>query len=477
MKVAIAGASGFVGRALIRALITEGHDVVALTRSGGQDAPALRWVACDFFVQSDLEQALQGVDVAYYLIHSMLPAARLDQSRFEDTDLMLALRFGQAARAASVRRIIYLGGLLPNEGALSLHLQSRREVESALGAGGVPVTALRAGLVLGAEGSSFQMLYLLVKRLPVMLCPRWVLTPTQPIAISDVVRLLMFCLRDSRTQGRVFDVGGSDVTTYRALMNECARLLGVRRWFLHVRFFTPGLSTLWVCLVTGASRKLVAPLVQSLGHTMVVGDPELMRLSEASCLDSRSALAQCLEQARPQLGGETRTRVRARKAEKRVRSIQRFELEGRLASQASAAWIARRYFLWLQGFFYGLLRVRQTRRWRWEIGIGGLRNPLLVLERIPSELPARDCVIFEVKGGLLCHREGRRAQRLARFEFLRLPQSDVARGTVLVGLHDFYPRLPWPVYRFTQARVHLWVMRSFSAYLATRSSLRVKQLR
>jgi uncharacterized protein YbjT (DUF2867 family) len=224
LKLVIAGAAGFVGKLLLDQL-PRSYDIVALTRSSAKPDPTrpnVTWRSCDLFSLLQTERALEGADIAIYLVHSMLPKARLTQSSFEDADLLLADNFGRAAKKAGIKKIIYLGGLIPPSTDLSPHLLSRLEVEKALGSQEVPVISLRAGLILGAKGSSFQMLYLLVKRLPVMICPRWTLSRTQPIASNDVVNLIRFCLTPEAPSSGSFDIGGPDVLTYQQLMKVVA---------------------------------------------------------------------------------------------------------------------------------------------------------------------------------------------------------------------------------------------------------------
>jgi uncharacterized protein YbjT (DUF2867 family) len=456
MKVVVAGSTGFIGRLLLADLARD-HDLIALGRSVPTPTePAagrpVEWRSCDLFSLLQTEAAVKGAEVAVYLVHSMLPRASLTQSTFENLDLLLADNFARAARAAGVKRILYLGGLLPADGKLSRHLESRREVELAL-ARGVPVTTLRSGLVLGAEGSSFQMLYTLVRRLPVMLCPRWTRTRTQCTAAADIVALLRFCLADERTSGRTFDVGGPDVLTYRELMALLAEELGVRRWFLPVPFFTPGLSRLWVQLVTGGSRNLVAPLVQSLRHEMVVHDDALMLLYGKPLLGVREALRNCLRGLRPSLRATTRQRQMQLRGLREVRSIQRMPLpEGK-----TAAWVAERYFQWLPRFLYPWVVVERRGRDVWDLRLGFLRAPLLRLGFSP-ERSTPDRQLFYIKGGLLADP---RQSAHARLEF-----REVLGGRAcLAAVHEFRPRLPWPVYMYTQAVAHLWVMRRFRGYL------------
>ncbi|MFM8682914.1 MAG: NAD-dependent epimerase/dehydratase family protein, partial [Chthoniobacterales bacterium] len=271
--VVVAGASGFVGMALLPVL-AENFDVVALSRSANPELPRVRWTRCDLFSLLQTERALQGADYAVYLVHSMLPA-RLTQARFEDRDFILADPFARSAARAGVKQIVYLGGIIPNDAQLSRHLASRLEVERVLSARGVPVTSLRAGLIVGPRGSSFRIMLRLVRRSPVLLCPHWTKSMTQPVGLRDVVRLLRFCIGRDEMFGRAFDLGGPEVMTYVDLMRRTADTIGRKRLIVAVPFIPTRLSVLATRLVTGAHRELVAPLVESLRHAMVAHSPTL----------------------------------------------------------------------------------------------------------------------------------------------------------------------------------------------------------
>jgi uncharacterized protein YbjT (DUF2867 family) len=450
-RVAIAGATGFVGRALVAAL-SEEYDVIALGRRGpegaGPERVGVSRRRCDLFSLDDVEQALAGVDVAVYLVHSMMPSARLTQGRFEDLDLVLADNCGRAAAHAGVRRIVYLGGLVPRESRLSAHLRSRLEVESALGAHGVPVTAVRAGLVVGAGGSSLRILVRLVERLPIMLCPRWTATRTQPIALDDAVEILRACIEDPAVLGRVCEVGGPDVMSYREMMQATAEVLGRRRLLLPVPFFSPGLSRLWVSLVTGTPRSLVKPLIQSLRYPMVARDRWLQRSIGRDGQPFREALRRAIRGSEPD---ESR-RARLRREDSTVRSVQRLPLP----AGWDASRVAREYASWLPRFFRVFLRVeRDGARTRFRTRLGS--QLLLELEYLPRR-SAETRAIFAVTRGLLV---GRTAERPGCLEFRAVPDGE----HVLAAVHDFRPRLPWMLYRASQAWVHLWVMRSFARHL------------
>jgi uncharacterized protein YbjT (DUF2867 family) len=276
-QIAVAGATGFVGRALIEALRAD-NDVVALTRGKtAEPQNNLTWRRANLFSLLDVERALYEADIAYYLVHSMVPSARLSQGRFEDFDLALADTFARGAQRMGVKRIIYLGGLIPPVAPLSAHLQSRREVEEALGTYGVPVTAVRASLVIGPQGSSFRIVESLARRLPLMLTPPWSRTPTQPIDLRDLVTLLRICLDDEETKGRVVEVGGPNVVTYSNLLRTTAKELGRKPRLVALPLLPLSLSKRWVSLISGTPMELVGPLVESLRHPMVVQDGWLQK--------------------------------------------------------------------------------------------------------------------------------------------------------------------------------------------------------
>ncbi|MCB9540487.1 MAG: NAD(P)H-binding protein [Myxococcales bacterium] len=451
--VVVAGAAGFVGRALLDALAGDAHRVgLSRSRRPGVAEDGVEWRACDLFSLLDAERGLAGADLAVYLVHSMLPSAHLTQGRFQDFDLVLADNFARAAAHAGVRRIVYLGGLVPEDGALSAHLQSRLEVERALGAHGVPVTTLRAGLVVGPHGSSSTILTKLVGRLPVMLTPRWTATPTQPIALRDVVELIGYCLRTPETAGGTYDVGAPEVLTYREMMAETARVMGVSRRFVPVPLLTPRLSTLWVSLVTGASRALVGPLVESLRHPMVCGDRRLQTQAGQTPTPFAEAMRAALQAE--QAPAKPRRRRRARSPQRDVRSVQRLPLPpGR-----DAMWVARAYTRWLPDAFRPMLAVEhEGPRVVFRLRPGGRHLLELTLSEDRS---TPDRALLYVTGGALAEVDPTDARR-GRLEF-RAVLDDRA---VVAAVHDFVPRLPWPIYAATQAWAHLAVMHAFGLYL------------
>lgn len=446
--VVIGGASGFVGQALASAL--SGRFRVAGTSRGAKVAGGGvdEWRQCDLLNLREAEAALVGARYAVYLVHSMMPSARLTQASFSDLDLLCADNFARAAARAGVEQIVYLGGLVPETKGLSPHLKSRLEVEETLARHGVPVTTLRAGLVIGGGGSSFEILVKLVQRLPAMVCPRWTQNRMQPVAIDDVVKLLAFSVGRAECYGETFDIGAPEAMTYRELMTMCAELLGVRRPMLPIRYFTPSLSRLWVSLVTGAPRALVGPLVESLRHEMVARDHRLADMAGFAPTPVRDALVTALASSRART-----TALERREATQPsvVQSVQRM----RLPADRDARWAAAEYARWLPRTLRGLVRVDVDEGENIRFFLLFFRVPLLVLLHA-KERSTSDWQLYFIESGMLSTKSER-----GRFELRQVLDG----RTLLVAIHDFCPRLPWFVYVATQARFHLWVMAAFRRHL------------
>jgi uncharacterized protein YbjT (DUF2867 family) len=277
--VLVTGATGYIGGRLVPELLAAGHRVRVLVRDPAR-LRAHAWAGDvetargDALVPDDLDPAMAGVDVAYYLIHSLGTGRR-----FERTDRRAARTFAAAARRAGVDRIVYLGGLYPASDDLSPHLESRKEVEEIFLQSDVPTIALRAAVIIGSGSASFEMLRYLTERLPVMVTPRWVGTRIQPIAVRDVLRYLTAAASLPPEVRGGFDIGGPDVLTYREMMQGYARVAGLeRRIILPVGVMSPRLSSHWIGVVTPIPSRLAKPLVQSLVNEVVVRDDSIRRL-------------------------------------------------------------------------------------------------------------------------------------------------------------------------------------------------------
>jgi len=273
----VTGATGYIGGRLAPRLAAQGHAVRCLTRSAARlrDVPwagQVEVIAGDLLEPASLRAALSGVDVAYYLVHS------LGSPSFADTDRRAAAHFAAAARAAGVRRIVYLGGPVPRGARTSAHLRSRAEVGELLAGSGVPTVVLRAAVIIGSGSASFEMLRYLTERLPAMVTPRWVHNRIQPIAVRDVLRYLLAWAGHPADVDRAFDIGGPDVLTYHEMMVRYARIAHLpRRLIIPVRVLSPGLSSRWVGLVTPVPGGIARPLVESLIHEAVAGEHDIAR--------------------------------------------------------------------------------------------------------------------------------------------------------------------------------------------------------
>jgi uncharacterized protein YbjT (DUF2867 family) len=445
-KILIAGASGFIGRALIERLLKQQDiHIVALSRSHRDSSdPRLEWKKCDLFSLKDISLAMGGCDEAYYLVHSMLPSASLSQGTFYDFDLIMADNFIRASLRFKLKHIIYLGGMIPAGEELSWHLKSRLEVEKTFRSSSVRTTVLRAGLIIGPQGSSFTILQRLIERLPVMICPAWTKTRSQPVALSDIINVLERSLLEESVKGKIYDVAGPEIVTYQGLISRAARKIRKSTTILTLNIIPLSISRFWVSLITGVPRNLVYPLVLSLKHEMLAGPNHKWEHPE----DLRTNLDDALDLA---LKGHLDSNFTGHKpVEKDVRSIQRLVLPpGR-----SAEWVANEYFNWLPTFFSTLVKVIVEGD-RCTFYLFHPSIPILILQK-SNERSSHDRQLLYVVGGLLSG-----AMDRGRLEFREV----LDRQYVMAALHEFRPALPWYIYVWTQAVVHLIVMKAFGEHL------------
>lgn len=297
-RIAIAGATGYIGGRLARRLLESGYAIRCLVRSPGKlkdrpwaDEPKVEIRQTDLSDQASVASNLAGCDAAFYLVHSMTSAG----SDYASADLELATRFAAACQEAGIARIIYLGGLGETGADLSQHQASRREVEEALASTGVPVTVLRAAMIIGSGSASFEILRYLVERLPVMVTPRWVSTPCQPIGVANVVEYLVGVLAIPETVGQTYDIGGPEVLRYRDIMRLMAEELGLRRrLIIPVPVLTPRLSSYWIHLVTPLSHAIAKPLSEGLKNPVVCREDRITALIPQKLLDVRTSIRTAL---------------------------------------------------------------------------------------------------------------------------------------------------------------------------------------
>ena len=293
MRILVVGASGYIGSRLVPRLQADGHDLTLMSRDVRPLAdrfPDTRVVAADLLEPATLGPALDGIEVAYYLAHSM----RAGERGFAERDRLAAANFARAAARADIARIVYLGGLGEDDGDLSTHLSSRQETGAELAAHGVPVTEFRAAVIIGSGSASFEILRHLTERLPIMVTPKWVRTRCQPIAIADIREYLVAALDHPEVVG-VVEVGGPDVLSYGEMMREYARLRGLRRLMIPVPVLTPRLSSYWVSLVTPVPSGIARPLVEGLRNEVVVHDPGPARAFEITPISYVGALQRAID--------------------------------------------------------------------------------------------------------------------------------------------------------------------------------------
>ena len=458
--VAIAGASGFVGKALAMAL-AEQHEVIALGRSTPTTShPRITHRRCDLYNTEQAMTALEGATSAVYLVHSMLPSARLVQASFSDLDVICADNFARAAARAGIKHIVYLGGLIPETDVLSEHLRSREEVERVLASHGAEVTTLRAGMVIGPGGSSFRILLRLAQRLPWMVIPRWGACRAQPIGLEDVVRLLVFAVAHPELAGKAYDVGSPSVLAYSEMLKRTGRHLGRELRILTLPFDLPVVSLLWVSAITGASVDLVLPLIESLKHEMLATQGLALQQAAGFELASFDALVEATirEEAKAEKAPKPaqRTSTSLSPASNRVVSLQCFTKPRAM----SARDVADAYFAWLPNALRPLIRVTPRATHGAALWLAIWPRPLLELTL--DEAASDDTrTVYRISGGELASAQ---VADPGTLEFRSVLGGELV--TALVS--GFVPRLPWVVYKGTQAVVHLWVMRAFGRHLKRR---------
>ncbi|MAJ50247.1 MAG: epimerase [Flammeovirgaceae bacterium] len=446
-KLAIAGASGFIGRWFIETYKNEYH-IIALSRKQIVSSNSgIEWRTVDLFSISSSIKALNGVDYALYLVHSMQPSTRLNQSNFEDTDLLLADNFSRAAKACKLTHIVYLGGILPKDNLnISKHLQSRYEVERVLGSRQIPITPIRAGIIIGPGGSSFNIIQELVKNLPIMACPSWTKSNNQPIDLRVALTYIHYTLGNSKLYNCPFEIGGLQIVHYMDLLKLTAKEMNKKRWIFSIPFFSLGMSKLWVGLFSGSSRDFVSPLIESLRHDMTLKEQNDLSICPKFTLTETIKRALDKSVTIPKIPQGVATV----KEKNTVRSVQRISNPGKKTS----LWVAKQYPIWLSDMFGRIIDFKEDQK---ILTFTLLGIPLLQLEYIENRSD-QNRQLFYITGGFLSKRSN-----TGWLEFRSILEGEY----IITAIHEFIPRLPWFIYKYTQAKVHLYVMKKFEKYLSS----------
>ena len=355
LKILVAGGSGFIGSRLIKRLSADIHyhepqiraEILCLTRDPESIKDMfhenIRLVKADVSNYEDLARVMsEQIDIAYYLVHSMEGTSK-QWKKFSERDRVAALNFAKVASEYGVKRIIYLGGLIhagdddDDDNKLSQHMRSRKEVGEILQLySSSKVTIFRAAVILGQGGGSFQMLQYLVERLPVMICPKWVLTKCQPIAVDDVVEYLARCIEVKETEGQTFDIGGPDVLTYLDMMRKYAKILNKSVQVIIIPFLTPRLSSYWVDLVTPVRASLARPLIDSLKHDATVQDDSVRQIIPTQLKSFEEAI---------RIARNEKTQIRQPNKHVKERSTRKINSELLILSLIAMAAIGTTYYI------------------------------------------------------------------------------------------------------------------------------------
>ena len=445
--LAVAGATGFIGRWFIETYKHQ-YNIIALSRKKiDKQNNDVKWRMVDLFSISSSVNALQDVDYALYLVHSMQPSTRMNQGNFEDTDLLLADNFSRAAESCKLKHIVYVGGILPKDNLnISKHLKSRFEVEQVLGSRSTPLTAVRAGIIIGPGGSSFKIVKKLVQNLPVMACPKWTKSKNQPVDLRIALKSIEQIFGNEKFFNVPIEIGGSEIVTYMDILKITAKEMKRKRWIFSIPFFSLGMSKLWVGLFSGSNRNFVSPLIESLRHDMTLKtNISLKNLPSFTLKETIKRASDSTINIPLAPKGIAQT-----KDKNTVRSVQRIANPTR----KTAEWVAQSYPIWLSKIFNKVIEAEEQNNLL-KFKLIGLT--LLQLEYIKNRSD-KNRQLFYITGGYLTKRTNR-----GWLEF----RSILDGNYIITAIHEFVPRLPWIIYKFTQAKAHLFVMKKFEKHLNT----------
>ncbi|MGO3497475.1 MAG: NAD-dependent epimerase/dehydratase family protein [Staphylococcus equorum] len=445
-KILLTGASGYIGSHLMNKL-KDNYEIIAISRNieNKSNEHNVTWKAADLFDLNEITEVMEDIDIAIYLVHSMMPSAKLTQASFEDMDALLADNFAKAASYNKVQHIVFMSGLIPNTNELSPHLRSRLECEQILGSYGVPVSTLRAGLIIGSKGSSYPILKKLVERLPGLLLPKWAYNTTLPVAIDDVIDGLYKIVERNPNENESIDIGGPSHMTYKDLFKQTAEVLDKRLPTIDLPIIPIWLSKYWVKLISGVPKEMVYPLMDSLIHDMIRNDENIVKDISIGKIDYKESVRNALEE-------ETKTQKKGKSSRKGdikdVRAISRVVLP----KDVNMIQLAESYANFLNRITLNVVNSDFNED-NFTISVPCLNKDLLLLSK-ELKTSNNERILYRIVGGdFALDSDGGNA----RLEFRRLPNSDAC----IIALQEYEPTLPWWVYKYTQAKVHKSVMNLF----------------
>lgn len=445
-KILLTGASGYIGSHLMNKL-KDNYEIIAISRNieNKSNEHNVTWKAADLFDLNEITEVMEDIDIAIYLVHSMMPSAKLTQASFEDMDALLADNFAKAASYNKVQHIVFMSGLIPNTNELSPHLRSRLECEQILGSYGVPVSTLRAGLIIGSKGSSYPILKKLVERLPGLLLPKWAYNTTLPVAIDDVIDGLYKIVERNPIENESIDIGGPSHMTYKDLFKQTAEVLDKRLPTIDLPIIPIWLSKYWVKLISGVPKEMVYPLMDSLIHDMIRNDENIVKDISIGKIDYKESVRNALEE-------ETKTQKKGKSSRKGdikdVRAISRVVLP----KDVNMIQLAESYANFLNRITLNVVNSDFNED-NFTISVPCLNKDLLLLSK-DFKASNNERILYRIVGGdFALDSDGGNA----RLEFRRLPNSDAC----IIALQEYEPTLPWWVYKYTQAKVHKSVMNLF----------------
>lgn len=445
-KILLTGASGYIGSHLMNKL-KDNYEIIAISRNieNKSNEHNVTWKAADLFDLNEITEVMEDIDIAIYLVHSMMPSAKLTQASFEDMDALLADNFAKAASYNKVQHIVFMSGLIPNTNELSPHLRSRLECEQILGSYGVPVSTLRAGLIIGSKGSSYPILKKLVERLPGLLLPKWAYNTTLPVAIDDVIDGLYKIVGRNPNENESIDIGGPSHMTYKDLFKQTAEVLDKRLPTIDLPIIPIWLSKYWVKLISGVPKEMVYPLMDSLIHDMIRNDENIVKDISIGKIDYKESVRNALEE-------ETKTQKKGKSSRKGdikdVRAISRVVLP----KDVNMIQLAESYTNFLNRITLNVVNSDFNED-NFTISVPCLNKDLLLLSK-DFKASNNERILYRIVGGdFALDSDGGNA----RLEFRRLPNSDAC----IIALQEYEPTLPWWVYKYTQAKVHKSVMNLF----------------